>query len=236
MTPEITPAPILGTGDIFTKKFLEGFSLSSLNIDINVLLLTLGIALGCGLFIFYVYKRTFKGVMYSASFNLSLIMLCMVTSLIIVVISNHIGLSLGMVGALSIVRFRTAVKEPMDTSYMFWAIATGITLGAGYYLFSVIGVLAIGIVMFVLHLLPMGRGGRHFLLVLHYDATAQTDVGHLLARVSRTKVKSRAVTPGGVELTVELRLPNDRTNLADEFLKIRGVYDATLVSYQSEML
>ncbi len=221
--------------DIFKKKFVEGMELSRMNLSAPVIIFTLGLAMILGLFIFYVYKKTFKGVLYSLSFNISLIMLTMVTAMVIMAISSNVALSLGMVGALSIVRFRTAVKEPLDTVYMFWAIAAGITLGAGFYLFSAIGCLVIGIVLFVMSLLP-GMGAQHFLLVLHFDPAAQTDVQHMLARLPRPKLKSKTTARGGIEATYELRLSPERASVTEEFLRLPGVHDATLVSYQSEML
>ena len=129
--------------DVFKDKFLSGFSLATQNLTLPNILISLAIAFALGLLIYFIYKKTYRGVLYSHSFNISLIMLCMVTTLIIMCISSAPALSLGMVGALSIVRFRTAVKDPMDTVYMFWAISVGITVGANFILFSIIGTLVI---------------------------------------------------------------------------------------------
>ena len=136
--------------DVFKDNFLSGFSLSTQNLTLPNVLISLGIAFLLGMVIYFIYKKTYRGVLYSHSFNLSLIMLSMVTTLVIMCISSAPALSLGMVGALSIVRFRTAVKDPMDTVYMFWAIAVGITVGANFILFSIIGTLVIAVILLVL--------------------------------------------------------------------------------------
>ena len=123
---------------------LSGNALSPLSVVITILL-----ACAVGVFVFFIYKKTFSGVLYSRNFGISLIMVTMVTALIITIISSNLTLSLGMVGALSIVRFRTAVKDAMDTMYMFWGIAAGIALGARFYVVAVVGSLIIGLIMVV---------------------------------------------------------------------------------------
>ncbi len=230
------PNDQLTFGNIFKNSVLEGFSLQTQSLDAPTIMLTLGIALALGVLVFYIYKMTYKGVLYSLSFNVSLILLTLVTSFVILTISHSFALSLGMVGALSIVRFRTAVKEPLDTTYMFWAIATGISVGAGFYLYSIIATLTIGVIMFLLSLVP-GLRSQHFLLVMHYSEDAQLAVNQLVARFARgSKLKSKTVTPGGVEMTLEIKLPNAKANIVNELMAIRGVQDATLVSYQTDML
>ena len=153
--------------DVFKDKFLSGFSLATQNLTLPNVLISLMIAFVLGFVIYFIYKKTYRGVLYSHSFNLSLIMLSMVTTLVIMCISSAPALSLGMVGALSIVRFRTAVKDPMDTVYMFWAIAVGITVGANFILFSIIGTLVIAAVLLLLSFVGSNMG-QNYLLVVHY--------------------------------------------------------------------
>ena len=221
--------------DIFKDNFLSGFSLSSQNLTLPNILLSLGIAFLLGLLIFFVYKKTYRGVLYSHSFNLSLIMLSMVTSLIIMCITSAPALSLGMVGALSIVRFRTAVKDPMDTVYMFWAISVGITVGANFILFSIVGTMVIAVILLVLSL--TGNTTSHnYLLVVHYDDRYGKEVtGAINKMLSRYKLKSKTATRGGIEMTLECRLSGKTSNIVDNLLNVPGVQDATLVAFQNEI-
>ena len=150
--------------DVFKSKFLESFSLSNQNMTLPNIILGLLAAFLLGLFIYFIYKKTFRGVLYSHSFNLSLIMLTMVTTLVIMCISSAPALSLGMVGALSIVRFRTAVKDPVDTVYMFWAIVAGITIGANFVLYAFVGCLIIGGILIALSIVG-NKISNNYLLV-----------------------------------------------------------------------
>jgi len=220
------------------KDILEesAASLSSGSISIGDLVIALVLAFALGMLIFTVYKRTYNGVMYSRSFNISLVMLLMVTTLIIRCITSNLTLSLGMVGALSIVRFRTAVKDPMDTIYMFWAIAVGICIGAGsgFYVYVILGSLLIGIFLYVMYLVG-GKGNNAYLLIIRHDFDSADQVNHAVSRLPRpARLKSKAVTQNGVELTIELRLSGDNSNIVNDLLRIRGVFDATLVSYQGD--
>ena len=233
--------------DVFKDKFLSGFSLATQNLTLPNILISLAIAFALGLLIYFIYKKTYRGVLYSHSFNISLIMLCMVTTLIIMCISSAPALSLGMVGALSIVRFRTAVKDPMDTVYMFWAISVGITVGANFILFSIIGTLVIaafsgwvGGKMLKKQFEKAGitghNAGHNYLLVVHYDDRYTKEVtGAINKMISRYKLKSKTATRNGIEMTLELRLQGNRSNLVDNLLNVPGVQDATLVAFQNEI-
>lgn len=206
------------------------------SLSIGDLLLALLLAFVIGMLIFVVYKRTYNGVMYTRSFNISLVMLIMVTTLIIRCITSNLTLSLGMVGALSIVRFRTAVKDPMDTVYMFWAIAAGICIGAGssFYIYVILGSLVISVFLYVMFLIG-GKGNSAYLLIVRHDFASADAVNHMISRLPRpARLKSKAVTQNGVELTIELRLNGENSNLVNDFLRIEGVYDATLISYQGD--
>lgn len=204
------------------------------SLDIWQLLLALAVGLLCGLYIFYIYKRTFNGVLYSRTFNISLILLTLVTTLIIRTISSNLTLSLGMVGALSIVRFRTAVKEAMDTVYMFWAVAVGITIGAGFYVPGIICTAIIGVILYLISLVK-GSGTHPYLLIIRHDPQAAKAVYQTLKNLPcKSKLKSKTVNRNGVEITMEVRLSGDNTMLVNEFLAITGVSDATLVSFQGD--
>jgi ABC-type Fe3+ transport system permease subunit len=215
------------------KPFTEQAALTG-SLDVWQLLTALAVGLVCGLYIFYIYKRTFNGVLYSRSFNVSLILLTLVTTMIIRTISSNLTLSLGMVGALSIVRFRTAVKEAMDTVFMFWAVAVGITIGAGFYLPGVVCTAIIGVILYIVSLVK-GRSTHPYLLIIRHDPGAAKAVAEALRRLPhKARLKSKTVNQAGVEVTMEVRLPGDNTSLVNDFLGISGVHDATLVSFQGD--
>ena len=197
--------------------------------------LTLLIALGVGGFLFLIYKKTFMGVVYSRSFNISLILLTMVSSLVLMLISSNLTLSLGMVGALSIVRFRTAIKDPIDTVFMFWAVGEGLALGAGFVDVGLIGALVIGVVMLVIGS-SRSNGTQPYLLILHYDERASQQIKSLVKQLPKAHVKSKTVQRDNMELTIELRVHESETDFVDKFLRVPGVYDATLVAHQGDLI
>ncbi len=220
--------------DTLARSLLTGFSPIQNSITVYNVIITLLLAFAIGIFVYFTYRKTFRGVLYSSTYGLSLILLCMISALITMCIKSNLQLSLGMVGALSIVRFRTAVKDPMDTVYMFWAITIGIVLGAGYFLFAIVGAVMIGLLIFVMTLARF-KGVPSFLLVVHYEHAVEREVMHMLSRIRHQKLKSKSMTRAGVEMTMELRLPSDRTDLVHNLLRVEGVHDATLVSYQSDI-
>lgn len=195
----------------------------------------IGLLLGClvGLIIAFVYKRCYRGVLYSPTFALTLMMLTLITTPVVMCIKSDIALSMGMVGALSIVRFRTAVKDPMDTAYMFWALTMGILLGAELYVHALMVVLVISAILFAMSFLRLGKGNA-YLLVVHYDDYAEQDITQLLRRtVKQRKLRSKTVTRSGAEMTVEVRL-DSKQDLVAAVLNLEGVHDATLVACQTE--
>ena len=195
----------------------------------------LGLAMGClvGLIIAFVYKRCYRGVLYSPTFAMTLMMLTLITTPVVMCIKSDSALSMGMVGALSIVRFRTAVKGPMDTAYMFWALTMGILLGAELYVHALAVVLGISIILFVMTFVRF-RNPNAYLLVVHYDDYAEQDITQLLRRtVKQRKLRSKTVTRSGAEMTVEVRL-DSKQDLVANVLNIEGVHDATLVACQTE--
>ena len=198
------------------------------------LFMALGMGLIVGLIIALVYKKTYRGVLYSPSFTLTLIMLTLITTPVVMCIKSDIALSMGMVGALSIVRFRTAVKDPLDTAYMFWALTMGILLGAGLYLVALIVVLIIAVFMFILTFVKFSHANA-YLLVMHYDEFCESMVQNEIRRMAKSaKLRSKTLTRGGAEMTYEVRL-DDRTEIVTRMLDIEGVHDATLVACQSEV-
>ncbi len=200
-------------------------------LTIERVMLSLIVTFAVTLFIFYVYRKTFKGVIYTRNFNIGLVLTGLVVSLITLPISSNIALSLGMVGALSIVRFRTAIKDPADIVFTFWAIAVGIISGAGLYMIALVGSPIIGFFMFVLSRANF-RTNDPYLLVVHYKAEAEAEVQDALPE---NKLRSRTVTSAGVELMVEVRMKAKDTPQVDELLKIKGVKDAALVSYNCDV-
>jgi uncharacterized membrane protein YhiD involved in acid resistance len=198
------------------------------------LFLGLGLGFVVGAIIAFVYKRTYRGVLYSPSFGITLIMLTLITTPVVMCIKSDIALSMGMVGALSIVRFRTAVKDPMDTAYMFWALTMGILLGAGLHLVAIIVALCIAVLMFVLTFVKFNNPNT-YLLVVHYDEYCEQAINAELRRsVKIFKLRSKSLTRAGAEMTYEVRL-NERHEVVTRMLDIEGVHDATLVACQSEV-
>ncbi|MCI5846756.1 MAG: DUF4956 domain-containing protein [Candidatus Limiplasma sp.] len=198
------------------------------------LFIALGIGFLVGIIIALVYRKTYRGVLYSPSFTLTLIMLTLITTPVVMCIKSDIALSMGMVGALSIVRFRTAVKDPLDTAYMFWALTMGILLGAGLYLIAIIVVLCISVLMFVLTFVKFTNPNA-YLLVVHYDEYCEGAIQSELRRsVKSSKLRSKTLTRAGAEMTYEVRL-NEHTEVVTRMLDIEGVHDATLVACQSEV-
>ena len=186
-----------------------------------------------GVVIAFVYKKCYRGVLYSPSFAMTLVMLTLITTPVVMCIKSDIALSMGMVGALSIVRFRTAVKDPMDTAYMFWALTMGILLGAELYVIALVVVLGISVVLFLMTFVKLSNPNA-YLLVLHYDEAAEYDIQQQLRRtVKNRRLRSKTMTRAGAEMTYEVRLDN-KQDLVASMLNIDGVHDATLVACQTE--
>lgn len=202
-------------------------------ISIDKILLSLIVSFLIGIFIVYVYRQTFSGVVYSKSFSLCIILLAMVTSMIIRTISSNLALSLGMVGALSIVRFRTAIKEPADTAFMFWGITAGIMAGAGLYLVSIIASLGIGLLYFLGYTMGF-KLSRQYLFIVKYDIKSEQVIADELKKLPKTKIKSKSVTKELVELTFEAELKDNDTHVLDQFKNIEGVVSSSIISYQND--
>lgn len=216
--------------DIFKSSFLEkAVEFSILDVAIAMFL-----ALAIGLFIFFVYKKTFAGVMYSASFGVSIIAMTLITTFIILAVTSNIILSLGMVGALSIVRFRTAVKEPLDIAFLFWAISAGIVIGAGLIPLGIIGSIFIGIILLVF--VNKKSSDTPYIVVLNVENDkAESDcMAMIKTKTKKSLIKAKTITRNGIEITIEVRLLDMSAKLLNELLTINGVNNACLVSYNGE--
>ena len=211
--------------EVFSSQTI-GFS------SILTVIVSMIFALGAGYVITVVYRRNYRGVMYSGNFALSLLMMTVITTPVVLCIRNSIALSMGMVGALSIVRFRTAVKDPLDTAYMFWALTTGILLGAGQFLLTVLALVMIAGIMTLLVNFQT-RGLNSYLLVVRAGEEAERTVSQIVGTIRVQKLKSKTVSSAGVEMTYEVRVDKPDA-LLNRLQSVAGVQDATLVSYQGE--
>lgn len=219
--------------DIIKKGVLDSFSNAELPLE--TILFTLGVAFIAGLIIYLVYWVTFRGVVFNKSFGASLIMICMVTSMIILPLLSNLLLSIGMVGALSIVRFRTAVKEMIDTIYMFWAIGIGIALGAQQLATATVATFGIGLVLVILSFFK-SRKNMPFILVLRFEESVKKEVQKALSRMPQGRLKSKVVSQGTMELTIEMNVREDEVGMIDAFSAIPGVHDASLISYKGDIV
>jgi len=190
------------------------------------------LAFGVGLFIFWVYRMTYRGVMYSSTFGMTLILMTLITTPVVMCIRDSIALSMGMVGALSIVRFRTAVKDPLDIAYLFWSMTMGILIGAGQFFMAALAVVVIAALIVVLTRLKFQQVNC-YLLVIHYDPDAEGAIQQVLRGVRTQRIKSKTLSRGGAEMTVELRIDKQGA-LLNKLLATEGVENATLVAYQPE--
>ena len=213
------------TADLCSSQTLGVSSLLTI-----IVTMVLALVLGCA--IAWVYRRNYRGVMFSGNFTLTLIMMTLITAPVVLCIKNSVALSMGMVGALSIVRFRTAVKDPLDTAYMFWALTTGILLGAGQFLLTVVAMVLIAIMMTVLVNIQ-SKGVNSYLLVIRASAEAERSIAQLVSGIRIQKLKSKTVNGSSVEMTYEVRVDKPDA-LLNRLNSVPGVIDATLVSYQGE--
>lgn len=218
--------------DIFKSSFLNNVT----SISIFDMVLALLLAFGVGMFIFFVYKRTFSGVMYSSSFGVTLIALTLITTLVILAVTSNVVLSLGMVGALSIVRFRTAIKEPLDIAFLFWSIAVGIVLAAGLIPLAVIGSLLIGVILLIF-VNRKTHSNPYIAVISCTDHASELQVHeYLKSQVRRLVVKSKTAQKNAVELNLEVRLKDDNTDFINTLAQMEGVNSAVLVSYNGDYM
>lgn len=218
--------------DVLRSGILENAS----SVSLLDMFLALALAFAVGLFIYLIYQKTFSGVMYSSSFGVTLVALTMITTLVILAVTSNVVLSLGMVGALSIVRFRTAIKEPLDIAFLFWSIAAGIVLAAGMIPLAVIGSLIIGGMLLVFA--NRKSHSNPYIVVLqceNHDSEVRARE-YLEKHVLRCVVKSKAAQKGSIELNMEIRLKEDNTDFVNELSEMDGVRSAVLVSYNGDYM
>ncbi|MBQ1311472.1 MAG: DUF4956 domain-containing protein [Blautia sp.] len=218
--------------DIFKSSFLNNVT----SVSIVDMVLAMVLSFCVGLFIYFIYRKTYSGVMYSASFGVTLIALSMISTLVILAVTSNVVLSLGMVGALSIVRFRTAIKEPLDIAFLFWAIAAGIVLAAGMIPLAVFGSVLIGLIL----LLFVNRKSHSnpYILVITCDNHENENAvrEYVQNHTERCQVKSKTAQKGQIELNLEIRLKDDNTDFINEIAEMNGVDHAVLVSYNGEYM
>ena len=216
--------------DIFKSSFLENIT----SVSILDMAIALALAFGLGMFIFLVYKKTYQGVMYSSSFGTTLVALTMITTVVIIAVTSNVVLSLGMVGALSIVRFRTAIKEPLDIAFLFWSIAAGIVLAAGMIPLAVIGSVIIGVMLLVM-VNRKSHCNPYIVVLSCTDPEAERNaLAFLEENVQKCVVKSKSAQKGMIELNLEIRMKDDSTAFIGDIADMTGVNSAVLVSYNGE--
>ncbi len=214
--------------DIFKNSFIND---ASMDLNFYNIIMSLLAAYICGMIIYFVYKNFYKGVLYSHNFNILLVMVSMITAFIVLTISSNIILSLGMVGALSIVRFRTAVKEPLDVGFLFLAISVGITCGASLYLMSFVCTIVISLVYILL--VKLKTNTHVYLLIVKYDQKVSDEVLNLLSDM-KYALKNKTIYGAVTELTVEMKLKTADTDFVSAFSQLEGVHSAALINYTGD--
>lgn len=217
--------------DLIKNSVMDNFTA---NIDISKIIITMSISFLLGFFIYILYKRIFSGVLYSKSFNISLIGMTMVTSMVIIAVNSNLVLSLGMVGALSIVRFRTPIKDPTDLIFLFWAAAVGIVTGAGFYSLALAASVIIGLVMFIF--IKKASFETPYLLVVNCEGDdSESDVMKAVqSEAKRFNLKQKTVSRGNVELTIEVRVKEKEAQFVNRVSAVDGVRNAVLISYSGD--
>ena len=195
------------------------------------ILITFSVVLLMGFLILIVYRITYRGVLFNRSFGTALLMVALVTSLIIMPISTDIVLSLGMVGALSIVRFRTALKDPLDIVYMFWAISLGLTAGAGFFELAIVGCLLLSVIMLLATALQSSGRHKPFLIIIRYTNAFTGDFRQYLPRY---RLKSKTTTAQGIELVAEVSLKRQEAAFLEKLQSQPGILSASLVRYSGD--
>lgn len=213
--------------DIFKKGFLQETG----NLTIGGFIMSMLAAFICGMIVYFVYRKFFKGVIYNNNFNILLVLTSMVTCFIVIVISSNVVLSLGMVGALSIVRYRTAVKDPLDVGFLFWTVAVGVTCGAGLYIISLLGTIFIAIIYILL--VNVRSRKRVYILIVKYENEAGKAVMREIEGINKV-LKNKTTSKGYTELTYEVRLNGDNTAFVTNLSEIQGVENAVIVEFTGD--
>ena len=220
--------------DMIKKSILES-AMYSQSISLSTfltILVDMAVALVVGMVIYAIYKKYYRGVVYDRSFALTLVGLTVLTCMVTLAISTNIIISLGMVGALSIVRYRTAIKEPLDILYIFWAITSGITIGASMYLLAAVGLFFMIIIIMVMD--KKKTQSKAYIMMTHLsDPAAEEQLLSKLASYEH-RVKNKIARDGSTELTIQIDANESELSIADEIKKIDGVKDVTLIAYDGE--
>ena len=217
-------------------RIFELFSTELSAVSVEHLLLCVGLCFVLSLYIILIYRLTYSGVLYSRRFALSLMVLSLVTSVVILAISSNVVLSLGMVGARSIVRFRTAIKDPMDTVFMFWSIVAGIITGAGYVTVAILATLLVGVFFMVIHLVTGRMNSNTYLVVIRYTQQAENAVRSRLNSLGKVKLKSRNENLEETEIVVEAKLTQKNMDALSALLDVEGVADVNVISYNGSTM
>lgn len=222
----------MSLNDIFKSNFLENVT----SVSVIDMVLGMVLAFGVGVFIHLVYKRTYRGVMYSSGFGVTLIALTMISTFVIMAVTSNVVLSLGMVGALSIVRFRTAIKEPLDIAFLFWSIAAGIVIAAGMIPLAVFGSVMIGVILLVF--VNKKPTDLPYIIVVNCNSReAEANVKSFIdSHVAKSIIKNKTVSKDSIELNIEVRLKNDQTDFINRVVELEDVNHAVLVSYNGEFM
>ncbi len=219
--------------DIFKNSFLE----KATQFSIVDTVISLALAFALGMFIYFVYKKTYQGVMFSRSFGTSLVALTMISTFVILAVTSNVVLSLGMVGALSIVRFRTAIKDPLDIVYLFWAIAVGIVLGACLYPLAVIGSLIVGAILLLFVNAKAVTGGDYIVVVECANDAGEKKAAEIIkAGTKKSNIKSKTAKRGYIEVTYEVKLTSDESEFINKLSAEEGIDKAVLVSYNGDYM
>lgn len=216
-------------------ELISGFDLSTMfeALSSGHILAALLSATVCGLIIYFVYRFFYRGVVYSDNFNMLIVMISVITSFVIMTISANIVLSLGMVGALSIVRFRTAVKDPLDIGFLFWSIGAGLTAGAGLFFVALIGTVFIAVLYIVMTIFKKER--KNYLLIIRYNDDAEQNVQAILGGM-KYRLKSKMRSTSEIEMTIEIKVKNNDTTALSRFKGVEGVTNVTLLEYTGEYM
>ena len=219
--------------DIFTSDMMTRVTA----VSVSDMLIGIILSFVLGLFIFFVYKKTFNGVLYSVNFGLSLIGLCMVATILIMAVSSNVVLSLGMVGALSIVRFRAAIKEPLDIVFLFWAISAGIILATGMIPLAVFGSIAVGVILLVFANKNIKENPYLVVASLESSDSEKAVMDIIANSTQKYLLKGKTFAKNGsVELTIEVQLKNGESNFVKSIYEIEGVTNVVMVSYNGDYM
>ena len=222
----------MGFKDVFKKSFLEGFT--SMDITTGKIAATLIVTALLALYIFAIYRLVTRKVFYSKNFNISLAVMSLITSAIILAMQSNLVISLGMVGALSIVRFRTAIKDPMDLAFLFWSISIGIICGAGLYEIALVTSVGVTVFILVLDMLPVGKAPM-MLVVNSSEMNGEKAVLDVVGKYARYyKVESRNLSKGRLDLVIELKV-KEESALVSEVAALDGMLSASMISHDGEV-